>query len=80
MVFVLDTNKKPLQPTHPAEARILLTQGKAAVYREYPFTIILKYAVDDPVESHLRLNTDPGSHATGIAIVDDKNIGRSPCA
>lgn len=32
-VFVLDTNKQPLAPTHPARARLLLTQGKAYVGR-----------------------------------------------
>ena len=32
-VFVLDTNKQPLDPVHPGRARILLTQGKAAVFQ-----------------------------------------------
>ncbi|MGB8687872.1 MAG: RRXRR domain-containing protein [Microcoleus sp.] len=40
--FVLDTNKRPLDPVPPAKARLLLNQGKAAVFRRYPFTIILK--------------------------------------
>jgi len=30
-VFVLDTNKKPLDPVNPGLARRLLTQGVAAV-------------------------------------------------
>ncbi|MBF0201137.1 MAG: RRXRR domain-containing protein [Desulfamplus sp.] len=34
-VFVLDSNKHPLTPCKPARARILLSQGKAAVYRNY---------------------------------------------
>ncbi len=41
-VFVIDRDKTPLKPTHPASARKLLDTGKAAVYRRYPFTIILK--------------------------------------
>ena len=41
-VFVLDKNKNPLMPCHPARARQLLTREKAAVFRQYPFTIILK--------------------------------------
>ena len=41
-VFVLDTNKQPLNPIHPGRARMLLSQGEAAVFRRYPFTIILK--------------------------------------
>lgn len=35
-VFVLDTNKQPLNPIHPGRARMLLSQGKAAVFRRYP--------------------------------------------
>jgi len=38
-VFVLDTNKQPLDPVHPGRARLLLKQGQAAVYRRYPFTL-----------------------------------------
>ncbi len=81
-VFVLDTNKQPLQPTHPARARQLLGKGKAAVYRHYPFTIILKYEVSDAGVQPLRLKIDPGSNKTmnevnrrsgssGLAIVND---------
>jgi len=38
-VLVLDKNKNPLMPCHSARARQLLKQGKAAVFRQYPFTI-----------------------------------------
>ena len=70
-VFVLDTNKQPVAPTHPARARVLLTSGKAAVFRRYPFTIILKRVVEQ-VEVHpLRVKIDPGSKVTGLAIVND---------
>ncbi len=71
-IFVLDTNKQPLQPTHPARARQLLGKGKAAVYRHYPFTIILKYEVSDAEIQPLRLKIDPGSNTTGLAIINDK--------
>jgi hypothetical protein len=40
-VFVLDTNKKPLDPVNPGLARRLLTQGVAAVYRRYKLTLVL---------------------------------------
>ena len=30
-VFVIDTNKHPLDPVHPGRARLLLKHGKAAV-------------------------------------------------
>lgn len=70
-VFVVDTNKQPLNTIHPGEARILLTRGKAAVLKRYPFTIILKVAIDDPDVAELRIKIDPGSKTTGIAILND---------
>ena len=70
-VFVLDTRKRALNPMHPGRARVLLTQGKAAVYRRYPFTIILKRAVEQPDPHPLRVKLDPGSKVTGIALVND---------
>ncbi|MGF1504150.1 MAG: RRXRR domain-containing protein [Anaerolineae bacterium] len=41
-VLVVDKNKNPLMPTSPVRARQLLSKGKAAVFRRYPFTIILQ--------------------------------------
>ena len=41
-VFVLDTEKRPLDPIHSAQARQLLRNKKAAIFRQFPFTIILK--------------------------------------
>src|SRR5690242_5098428 len=70
-VFVLDTNKQPLDPVHPGRARILLGSGKAAVFRRYPLTIILKEAIEHPAVHPLRLKIDPGSQTTGIALVED---------
>ncbi|GHO76117.1 hypothetical protein KSD_38880 [Ktedonobacter sp. SOSP1-85] len=72
-VFVIDSNYKPLHPVHPARARLLLTQGKAAVFRRYPFTIVLKRVVEQPEVQPLRLKLDPGSKTTGIALVNDAN-------
>jgi 5-methylcytosine-specific restriction endonuclease McrA len=70
-VFVLNTNQQPLNPVHPGRARILLSTGKAAVYRRFPFTIILKAAVENPKLEPLRIKIDPGANTTGIAIVND---------
>lgn len=70
-VFVLDTNKQPLNPIHPGRARMLLFQGKAAVFRRYPFTVILKEeAIDSKIDS-LRVKIDPGAKTTGLALVND---------
>ena len=70
-VFVLDTNKQPLPPVHAGWARILLRRGKAAVFRRYPFTIILKEALSAPEVQGLHLKIDPGSKESGLAIVND---------
>ncbi len=76
--FVLDANKKPLDPCHPARARKLLSKGKGrtlvrAVYRRFPFTIILHYEVD-AVPSPAQLKVDPGSKTTGMAIVQHGRV------
>lgn len=71
-VFVVDTKKQPLTPVHPGWARLLLTQGKAAVYKLFPFTIILNTAVDAPEMEPLRIKIDPGSKTTGLALVNDE--------
>lgn len=71
-VFVLDTNQRPLNPVHPGRARMLLNKGKAAVFRRYPFTLILKGEVKGDVEP-LRLKIDPGSKVTGLALVGEES-------
>jgi len=70
-VFVVDTNKQPLNTIHPGEARLLLNKGKAAVLKRCPFTVILKVAIDNPVVTELRIKIDSGSKTTGIAIMND---------
>ncbi|MBV9231836.1 MAG: RRXRR domain-containing protein, partial [Chloroflexi bacterium] len=70
-VLVIDTNKQPLHPVHAGRARILLSSGRAAVFRRYPFTIVLKTAVEHPVLEPLRIKIDPGSKTTGLALVND---------
>ncbi len=70
-VFVVDMMHRALDPVHPGYARKLLTEGKAAVFRRYPFTIILKREVEQPVTHPLRIKLDPGSKTTGLAIVND---------
>lgn len=66
-VFVLDKNRQPLMPCHPARARELLNRGKAAVYRRVPFTLILKARAGGDAQL-LCLKLDPGSKTTGLAM------------
>lgn len=68
-VFLVDTNRQPLNPITPKQARKLLEKGKAAVLRQFPFTLILKTAVENPTIYPLTLKIDPGSKVTGIAIL-----------
>lgn len=70
-IFVIDQDKRPLDPVHPAQARQLLRNKKAAIYRQFPFTLILKEARPDSPVSPLRLKIDPGAKFTGIVLVND---------
>jgi len=75
-VFVLDNQKRPLSPCVPARARKLLSSGKAAVFRRYPFTIILKDRTGGDVQP-VEMKADPGSKTTGIALVAEFQRGRT---
>jgi len=73
-VFVLDKKKQPLMPCSEKRARLLLARGRAVVVRLHPFTIRLKDRVGGDTQA-LRLQLDPGSQSTGIAIVrDDEQV------
>ncbi len=72
-VFVLNSNKEPLAPVHPGFARRLLKQQQAAVYRRYPFTIIL-FDSRPLTKHHYQLKLDPGSKTTGVAIVNHDQV------
>jgi 5-methylcytosine-specific restriction endonuclease McrA len=73
LIFVLDSNQKPLTPCKPSIAHKLLTANKAAVFRRYPFTIILKKIVMATPEP-ITLKIDPGSKTTGIALVQGEKV------
>lgn len=73
MVFVLDKNKHPLMGCSHARARILLKTGRAAVFKRFPFTIILKDRVGGYAQ-RVRVKIDPGSKTTGIAVVRENTV------
>jgi hypothetical protein len=58
-------------PTKPRRARQLLDQGKATVKQVVPFTIQLKFKIDNPVGS-FEVGVDDGSVHVGIAIKNTK--------
>lgn len=73
-VLTINPDKKPLEPIHPAAARKLLNAGKAAIFRKYPFTIILKESVSEASPKPRQLKLDPGSKTTGIALVQGDKV------
>ena len=72
LVYVLDNHKRPLMPTTPVMARILLKQGRAKVVRKLPFTIKLQYNIVAAQVAPLTLGVDTGSSTLGSAVTDDK--------
>ena len=74
-VFVVDKNRKPLDPCRPARARILLKTGKAKVLRRHPFTIIMQdLEAENCVTHEHQLKIDPGAKTTGLAILQDHRV------
>ena len=67
-VFVLDKKGNPLDPCKPARARILLSNGRAVVVNQYPFTIRLKDRIAGETQG-IDLKIDPGAKTTGMALV-----------
>jgi len=62
-------------PCHPARARELLRKGKAAVFKRYPFTIILKERKGGEAQL-VQVKIDPGSKTTGVALVAEGKRGK----
>ena len=73
-VFVLSTDKTPLSPCHPARARRLLSKRRAAIYKRYPFTIILKEGSGSESTQPHRLKIDPGAKTTGLSILQEEKV------
>lgn len=72
-VFVLDRRGKPLMPTTPRRARLLLRSGRARVHRAAPFVIrLIDRTVEDSDVSPLVLGIDPGSRHTGLALAQER--------
>ena len=74
LVFVLSKDKTPLSPCHPARARKLLAQKRAAVYKRFPFTIVLREETATEVVQQHRLKIDPGAKKTGLALLQGERV------
>lgn len=75
-VFVLDRNGKALMPCTERRAKLLLARNRARVHRLLPFAIRLidRHAISCEFQA-LRIKLDPGSKATGIALVREVEDG-----
>jgi 5-methylcytosine-specific restriction endonuclease McrA len=75
MVFVLNANKQPLNPCHPAKARQLLKEGKAVIHKKFPFTIRLKQKKESATNlQSYRIKFDVGSKTTGLTILKQNEV------
>lgn len=71
-VFVLDRRGKPLMPCSEKRASKLLSSGRARVHRLVPFVIrLVDVSAQDCALQPLTVKIDPGSKATGMALVHD---------
>ena len=73
LVHVLGMDGDPLDPTHPAKARILLKRKKAKVVRRLPFTIKLTYEIKNPKTQKYTLGVDTGFSKLGTAVINEKD-------
>ena len=72
-VLVLDRRKRPLMPCSERRARVLLARGRARIHRIVPFTIrLVDRLQEDSTLQPLRLQADPGSKGTGLALVREQ--------
>ena len=74
-VFVLDRNKRPLMPCSEKRARKLLEAGRARIHRVVPFVIrLVDRRQADCEMQNVRVKIDPGSKATGVAVVREAEV------
>lgn len=73
VVFVLNKDKSPLDPTTSANARKLLDNKKAVIHKHYPFVIRLKHQVEPNTQDY-RLKISIGSQKTGLAILSGNKV------
>jgi hypothetical protein len=70
-VLVVNKFGKPLMPTTPRKARVLLESGRAKIYARRPFTIQLLYGCRGYTQP-VTLGIDAGYQTVGYSAVTDK--------
>lgn len=73
LVFILNKDGNPLDPTNSANARKLLKKKKAKIVRQEPFVIQLHEQKVANTQKY-RLKIDYGSRHTGLAILKDHEV------
>ncbi|MBS3949581.1 MAG: HNH endonuclease [Peptococcaceae bacterium] len=72
-VYVINKHGRPLMPTNPRKARMLLKQGKAKVVKRTPFTIQLIYGSSGYTQP-VTLGVDAGSKTIGISATTEQEV------
>ncbi|MDY0387000.1 MAG: RNA-guided endonuclease IscB [Methanolobus sp.] len=72
-IFVQNKNGKPLMPTIPVIARLLLKEKKAKVVRKTPFTIKLLYETTEFTQP-ITAGMDTGSSMIGCTAISDNDV------
>lgn len=70
-VFVINKYGKPLMPTTPRKARLLLKEKKAKIHKRVPFTIQLNYDSTGYTQE-VNLGIDAGYKNIGFSATTDK--------
>ncbi len=70
-VYVLNMRGKPLMPTTPRKAKMLLKEGKAKIVKRTPFTIQIKYATGE-TKQPIILGIDSGFLHIGVSATTEK--------
>jgi hypothetical protein len=71
LVPILNKNGKPLMPTTPRKARLLLKEGKAKCIKKMPFTIQLLFD-SSGYKQEIILGIDAGSKTIGLSVTSGK--------
>lgn len=69
-VLIIYLDKRPRDTIHPGYTCKLLSSGKAAVYRRFPFVLILKRPFPEAQPRPLRLKIDGEPHHP-LAVLND---------
>ena len=73
MVYVQNINGLPLMPCSEAKARHLLEEHRAVIVNRTPFTIRLKFVVDD-ITQPVTLGVDAGYETIGLSATTETKV------